>query len=61
MAARDYPAMLSLIAAGRLDPGALVTREIGLDEAGSALAEVGRRPGMAIVTWFGTTGLGAPS
>ncbi len=61
MAARDYPAMLSLIAAGRLDPGALVTREIGLDEAGSALAEVGRRPGMAIVTGFGTTGLGAPS
>ena len=52
MAAADYPAMLSLIAAGRLRPQELVTRTIGLDDAGPALVEVGRRPGIAVVTAF---------
>jgi alcohol dehydrogenase len=52
MAAHGYPEMLGLIAAGRLDPRRLVTRELGLDDAGDALAEVGRRPGIAVVTSF---------
>jgi alcohol dehydrogenase len=52
MAAADYPAMLSLIAAGRLRPELLVTRQLGLDDAGAALAEVGRTPGIAVVTSF---------
>src|SRR4051794_30214845 len=52
MAAADYPAMLSLIEAGRLRPELLVTRELGLDDAGEALAAVGREPGIAVVTSF---------
>jgi alcohol dehydrogenase len=52
MAAADYPAMLALIAAGRLRPDLLVTRELSLDEAGPALAAVGREPGIAVVTRF---------
>jgi alcohol dehydrogenase len=52
MAAADYPAMLSLIAAGRLRPELLVTRELRLEEAGAALAAVGREPGIAVVTAF---------
>ncbi|WP_369139200.1 zinc-binding dehydrogenase [Modestobacter versicolor] len=52
MAAADYPAMLSLIAAGRLRPDLLVTRELDLDGAGDALAAVGREPGIAVVTSF---------
>jgi alcohol dehydrogenase len=50
MAAHAYPELLGLIAAGRLRPQALVTRELGLDEAGAALAAVGRDPGIAVVT-----------
>ena len=38
MPATDYPAMLELVASGRVDPSALVTRVIGLDEAGAAIA-----------------------
>jgi D-arabinose 1-dehydrogenase-like Zn-dependent alcohol dehydrogenase len=52
MAAHAYPALLDLVVAGRLDPGALVTRRLSLDEAGAALAEVGSRPGIAVVTSF---------
>jgi alcohol dehydrogenase len=52
MAAHAYPEMLGLIAAGRLDPRRLVTREIGLDDAGEALAAVGASPGIAVVTRF---------
>ena len=52
MAAADYPAMLAMIAAGRLRPQDLVTREIGLADAGPALVEVGRRPGVTVVTAF---------
>lgn len=37
MAAADYPAMLAEIAAGRLDPAAMVIGRIGLDELGPAL------------------------
>ena len=50
MAAHAFPAMLDLVAAGRLRPDLLVTREVGLDEAGAALAEVGRTPGITVVT-----------
>ncbi|SNS85141.1 alcohol dehydrogenase [Geodermatophilus pulveris] len=52
MAAHAYPELLGLVAAGRLRPQALVTRELGLDEAGAALAAVGRAPGVAVVTRF---------
>jgi alcohol dehydrogenase len=41
MSARDYPAMLARIVSGELDPGALVTRRIGLGEGATALSEVG--------------------
>jgi len=52
MAAHAYPELLGLIAAGRLDPGRLVSRTLSLDDAGPALAEVGRVPGIAVVTSF---------
>ena len=52
MAAHTYPELLGLITAGRLRPQALVTRELALDEAGAALAAVGRDPGIAVVTRF---------
>ena len=38
MAARDYPAMMAMVADGRLRPGRLTGRVIGLAEAGRALA-----------------------
>lgn len=38
MPASDYPAMLSMIAAGTLRPGDLVGQVIGLQDAGAALA-----------------------
>jgi alcohol dehydrogenase len=41
MAARDYPAMLSRVESGELDPGRLVRRRIGLADAAVALAELG--------------------
>ena len=37
MAAADYPAMLAMVADGRLDPAALIGRTITLDEAPAAL------------------------
>ena len=51
MAAADYPAMLALVASGQLRPDLLVSREISLDEAGEALREVGRDPGITVVTF----------
>jgi alcohol dehydrogenase len=48
MPAVDYPAMLSLVASGALSPEALVTRRIGLDEAGAALAAMGTPAGAGI-------------
>jgi D-arabinose 1-dehydrogenase-like Zn-dependent alcohol dehydrogenase len=41
MAAHDYPAMLGLVASGRLRPDLLVTRTITLDEAATALPAMG--------------------
>jgi alcohol dehydrogenase len=52
MAAHGYPELLGLIAAGRLDPRPLITRRLPLGDAAGALAEVGRRPGIAVVTNF---------
>lgn len=51
MAAREYPAMLDLIARGVLDPLALVGSTIGLDEAPAALAGLGASPhaGMTVI------------
>jgi len=44
MGAMDYPAMLEEIAAGRLDPGALVSGRLTLDELVEALPAMGDRP-----------------
>ena len=41
MAAHAYPEMLALVEAGRLRPGDLVTREIGLDAVPAALTAMG--------------------
>jgi alcohol dehydrogenase len=57
MAALDYPAMLAMVADGRLDPGRLVGRVIGLDEAGAALTAMddpsATRGGMTVVSLAG--------
>ncbi|MDQ1604680.1 MAG: hypothetical protein QOE01_2525 [Actinomycetota bacterium] len=50
MAAHGYPELLALVAAGRLRPDLLVTRRIGLDEAGAALAAMGEPGAPAGVT-----------
>ena len=53
MAAVDYPAMLAMVADGRLDPARLVGSVITLDEAGAALAGMddpsATRGGMTVV------------
>jgi D-arabinose 1-dehydrogenase-like Zn-dependent alcohol dehydrogenase len=51
MAAHHYPEMLAAVSSGALKPESLVTRELGLDEAGEALASVGARPGIAVITF----------
>jgi alcohol dehydrogenase len=48
MAARSYPALLGLVVSGRLDPGALVTRRVTLEEAGPLLLEIGTAPGVTV-------------
>jgi D-arabinose 1-dehydrogenase-like Zn-dependent alcohol dehydrogenase len=40
MAARAYPELLALVESGRLRPGDLVTREIGLDDVPAALVSM---------------------
>lgn len=52
MAAASYPGLLSMVADGRLRPDLLVTREIGLEDAADALRDVGRVPGVTVVTSF---------
>jgi alcohol dehydrogenase len=52
MAAHAYPQLLGLITAGRLAPQRLVTRRLALADAAEALPEVGRAPGIAVVTSF---------
>ncbi|WP_233405019.1 alcohol dehydrogenase catalytic domain-containing protein [Actinotalea solisilvae] len=52
MAAHEYASMLARVASGVLTPDRLVARTIGLDDAGAALAEMGRGalgPGMTVV------------
>jgi D-arabinose 1-dehydrogenase-like Zn-dependent alcohol dehydrogenase len=52
MAAHRYPEMLALVESGRLRPDLLVTRHVGLDEAGPALMAMdspSRGPGVAVV------------
>jgi alcohol dehydrogenase len=51
MAAVDYPAMLELVRRGELDPAALVSRVVGLDRAGAALAALDHPgpPGITVV------------
>src|SRR5205085_1101389 len=51
MAAAAYPEMLALVEAGRLRPGDLVSREIGLDEVPAALAAMGepRHTGVTVI------------
>jgi threonine dehydrogenase-like Zn-dependent dehydrogenase len=51
MPAVDYPAMLALVASGRLAPERLVSRRIGLSEAGAALVAMDAPgpPGITIV------------
>jgi alcohol dehydrogenase len=48
MAASAYPEMLALVQAGRLRPGDLVTREIGLGEVPEALAAMGDGTGRGV-------------
>lgn len=50
MAARDYPAMLDLVASGALRPDLLVGTVIGLEDAGAALAAMSRPATSAGVT-----------
>ena len=50
MAARDYPAMLDLVASGALRPDLLVGSVIGLEDAGPALAAMSRPATSAGVT-----------
>lgn len=52
MSARDYPAMLALVASGALRPDRLVGAVIGLADAGAALAAMSRpatTPGVTVV------------
>jgi alcohol dehydrogenase len=52
--AHRYPALFSLIEAGRLAPGRLVGRTVDLAEAGTVLATMDRadRPGVTVVDTF---------
>ena len=52
MAAHAYPELLALVTTGRLRPDLLVTSEIGLEAAAQALMEVGRSPGLSVLTRF---------
>ena len=50
MAAHEYPAMLELVASGALRPDLLIGRTVGLEDAGQALIDVGRSPGITVIT-----------
>jgi alcohol dehydrogenase len=49
MAAHAYPEMLAAVAGGTVLPQALVTRSIGLEEAGAALRSIGSVPGVTMI------------
>ncbi|MEM6927319.1 MAG: zinc-binding dehydrogenase [Myxococcota bacterium] len=52
--AHDYGRLLSLVASGAVDPGALVTRRVTLDEGATLLGELGAfgLSGMAVIDRF---------
>jgi alcohol dehydrogenase len=50
MAAHAYPPMMEMIRAGLLHPDQLVTRTIGLADAGKALMAIGSVPGVTMIT-----------
>jgi D-arabinose 1-dehydrogenase-like Zn-dependent alcohol dehydrogenase len=52
MQAARYPAMLRMVEAGKLHPGKLVTDTVTIEEAGSALAQMGKFStiGMTVIT-----------
>jgi alcohol dehydrogenase len=52
MPAHDYPELLEQVQSGHLRPDLLVRREISLEEAGTALAEIGKGPGITVITRF---------
>ncbi|MFI6511865.1 alcohol dehydrogenase catalytic domain-containing protein [Streptosporangium sp. NPDC050855] len=49
MAAHAYPEMLAAVARRAVRPEALVTRSIGLEEAGAALRSIGSVPGVTMI------------
>ncbi len=55
MQAHRYAAMLGMILAGRVSPGALISRRISLSEAPAALMQLphATERGMTIITDFG--------
>jgi alcohol dehydrogenase len=52
MASHAYPELLALVESGRLRPDVLVKQRISLDAAATALADVGRKPGITVITSF---------
>lgn len=64
MAARHYPAMMAMVADGRLRPGAAIGQVIGLEDVGQALAAMngpGSAVGMTVARLAsGHAGLGLP-
>ncbi|MEV4185778.1 zinc-binding dehydrogenase, partial [Streptosporangium canum] len=60
MAAHAYPAMLEMVAAGLLRPDLLITRTVGLDGAGPALAAIGSVPGVTMILPGDPAGLRRP-
>jgi alcohol dehydrogenase len=52
MASHAYPELLALVESGRLRPDVLVKQRISLDAAATALADVGRTPGITVITSF---------
>lgn len=54
LAAHDYGRLLDLVASGAVDPGALVTRRVSLDEGAAILTAMGTfgSPGMAVIDRF---------
>nr|WP_278248978.1 zinc-binding dehydrogenase [Streptosporangium minutum] len=60
MAAHAYPSMLEMVAAGLLRPDLLITRTVGLDGAGPALAAIGSVPGVTMILPGDPAGLRHP-
>jgi len=54
LAAHAYPALLELVAAGRLDPARLVTARVGLETAAELLPQLGSHPspGITVIDRF---------